>query len=294
MSLSMKKASRKRAKMRIGIFGPSGSGKTISALRLAKGLVGEWDKIVVIDTENKSADLYSHLGGYYTLSLEAPFSPQKFIEAIIFCQKQPGIECIVVDSISHEWEGPGGIMDIHEKLGDKVDGYFKKTTPMHRDFINSITTCSLHIISTGRSKTDYNFEQKTLGGKGKIEKIGTKICTKEGFDYEMTLAFQLNADHLASVDKDRTDLYKDAIPFLITEEIGEKIRDWNNSGEEIKVDPCVSLRQMLIDKLSSKTDKFTNKEVLGELMGRIGFTNSKEILICSDENVLLDCLAALD
>lgn len=44
-------AQRKRAKIRLSIQGPSGSGKTFSSLLIAKGLVGDWSKICVIDTK---------------------------------------------------------------------------------------------------------------------------------------------------------------------------------------------------------------------------------------------------
>jgi len=52
--MELRKAERKKAKLKIGIAGPSGSGKTYSALRLARGLATSWDKICLIDTENGS------------------------------------------------------------------------------------------------------------------------------------------------------------------------------------------------------------------------------------------------
>jgi hypothetical protein len=72
--MEFRKAQRQEAKLRIGLFGPSGSGKTYSALLLAKGLVGDLSKVCVIDTENNSADLYSHLGDYSVLPISAPYS----------------------------------------------------------------------------------------------------------------------------------------------------------------------------------------------------------------------------
>jgi len=78
-------AQRKKAKMKLGIQGPSGAGKTFSALLIAFGLTEDWKKIAVIDTENHSSDLYDHLGNYNVLHLDAPFSPEKYIEAIHTC-----------------------------------------------------------------------------------------------------------------------------------------------------------------------------------------------------------------
>ena len=68
----LRKAQRRAAKIRLGLASPSGGGKTYSALLIAKGLAGSWDKVAVIDTENGSADLYSHLGDYNVLQLTAP------------------------------------------------------------------------------------------------------------------------------------------------------------------------------------------------------------------------------
>jgi hypothetical protein len=100
--LQLKKATRKQVKLRLNLSAPSGAGKTYSALRMAKGLVNDWSKIAVIDTENGSASLYSHLGDFNTIDLTPPFTPEKYTEAIHLCEKS-GIECVIIDSSSHEW-----------------------------------------------------------------------------------------------------------------------------------------------------------------------------------------------
>src|SRR6218665_3497512 len=100
--MELKKATRKQVKLRLNISAPSGAGKTYSALRMAKGLCGSWAKIAVIDTENGSASLYSHLGEFNTIDLTAPYTPEKYIQAIELCEKA-GIEVIILDSTSHEW-----------------------------------------------------------------------------------------------------------------------------------------------------------------------------------------------
>ena len=66
--MELQKAQRKQAVIKMGLQGPSGSGKTYSALLLAYGLVKDWDKVVVLDSENHSADLYAHLGDYSVLN----------------------------------------------------------------------------------------------------------------------------------------------------------------------------------------------------------------------------------
>ena len=77
--MQLRKSSKKQAKIKMAIQGCAGSGKTYSSLLLANGLTNDWSKIAVIDSENSSADLYSHLGDYNILSLQELFSPENYI-----------------------------------------------------------------------------------------------------------------------------------------------------------------------------------------------------------------------
>ena len=84
--MELKKAKRHKAYLKLGVSAVSGGGKSMGALLLAKGLVGDWEKIAVIDTENGSANLYDHLGNYNVLELKS-FSPNDYIKAIDVCIK---------------------------------------------------------------------------------------------------------------------------------------------------------------------------------------------------------------
>jgi len=285
----IRKAVRSQAKMRIGLFGPSGSGKTYSALLLAKGLVGDLSKVVIIDTENGSADLYSHLGAYSVLPLLAPYEPRRYIDAIKYCEKE-GFELIIIDSITHEWDGPGGCLDIHSKLGGKFENW-AKVTPLHQRFLESIVSSSCHVITTGRSKVDYAFEGKKDGGRGKVEKLGLKTITREGFDYELTVAFQINQEHYCTIDKDRTDTFRDCSPFQITEETGKVINEWNE-----KVPPAMPIikptdeqaakQEWLIAKIMDDTLGGKDKDRLLYWLNRMKILSSKEIRQCCDDMIL--------
>ena len=109
MAIEFKKAHRSKAKLRLAIAGPSGAGKTYSALLIASGIV-PLEKVAVIDTESGSADLYEDLGGYSTVTINPPYSPQKYIEAIRAAEAA-GFELIIIDSLSHAWSGEGGLLD---------------------------------------------------------------------------------------------------------------------------------------------------------------------------------------
>jgi hypothetical protein len=233
MAFVLRKAERKKAKLKIGVFGPSGSGKTYSALLMAKGMA-PWDKIAVIDTENGSAELYSHLGAYNVITLSPPFHPEKYAEAIIACEKA-GMEVVIIDSITHEWNGTGGILEMADEMAQGSKNSFavwKKLTPMHNRFIDCILQSPLHVICCGRTKQEYVLNQVERNGKtvNVPEKTGMKAMTRDGFDYEMTVAFDLAISHYATTSKDRSGIFMDKTAFKIGEDTGKTLLDWGNSG----------------------------------------------------------------
>lgn len=133
--MEIRKSERKKVKIKLALQGSAGSGKTYSSLLLAKGLAGgDFTKIAIIDTENKSADLYAHLGDYNVVSMETPYSPERYIEAIELCE-EAGIEIIIIDSISHCWDY---LLDVHSKMLGYSFANWSKITPRQNVFVNKI------------------------------------------------------------------------------------------------------------------------------------------------------------
>lgn len=239
--MQFSKAERKKAKLRLGITGPSGSGKTLSALMIAKGLGG---KLAVIDTERGSASLYSEPqtladGSVFdppqfdALELTAPFSPERYREAIALAEAN-GYEVLIVDSASHEWSGSGGCLEINEQIARaKYQGNtwsaWNETTPRHRKFIDAMLESSMHIICTGRSKTE-TAQVLNDQGKKKIVKLGMKTEQRDGFEYEFTVVLDMQHEtNYAVVSKNRTDVFGSE-PELISEQTGVKLRNWLDRG----------------------------------------------------------------
>jgi hypothetical protein len=269
MEFQLHQAKRSKAKIKVGLQGPSGGGKTYSALLLAKGLVGDWSKIAVIDTENHSADLYSHLGNYNVLHLEAPFTPERYISAIQSCEGA-GMQAIIVDSISHEWEGTGGILSIHSNMVGNSFTNWSKLTPRHNEFIQKILQSPAHIIATIRTKQDYVLSEKN--GKQVPEKIGLKGVTREGMDYELTIVFDININHQSRASKDRTGLFDKVPEFVISEKTGQRILQWCNhtiTTDEMKaeISSCKSVEALTTlyheypEYQQSLSDEFTKKKL---------------------------------
>lgn len=231
MKLQLRKAAKQQVKIKIGLQGSAGSGKTYSALKLAMGMTnGDPSKIAVIDTENESASLYSDIfGEFLTVPFEPPYTPERCIEAIDVCEQHEDVEVIIFDSISHEWMGHGGILDLHSQMSGADMLKWAKLTPRHNRFIDRILQCKKHTICTMRSKQDYVM---TENGKGKTipQKVGMKAVTRDGVDYEFTLNFDIDINNFATSTKDRTSLYKGKPEFKITENIGFEILQWCEQG----------------------------------------------------------------
>lgn len=226
--IQLKKATRKQVKLRLNISAPSGAGKTYSALRMAYGITGDWSKVAVIDTENGSASLYSNLGDFNVVDLQPPFTPEKYVEALSACSAA-GMEVIIIDSSSHEWVC---LLEENELLAQSTFkgntwSAWSKTTPRHDRFIAAVLHCPAHVITCTRSKME------TVMGEGKkVHKVGMKDVQREGWEYELTVSLNIDREtHLAIPSKDRTNLFEGKQPFLITEETGQLIKEWCESGE---------------------------------------------------------------
>ena len=229
--MQLQKAQRQQVKLRLGLSGASGFGKSYSALLLAYGITEDWTKIAVIDTENNSASLYSHLGDFNVVSLNQPYSPERYIEAIKLCEENQ-MEVIIIDSITHEWQGKGGCLQIHEQLGGRFQDW-AKLTPRHQAFIDAILQSNCHVITTVRKKMDYSMDRDS-SGKTRVVKHGLKDITREGFSYELTVDFEIiNENHMAKATKDRTGLFMDKPEILITNGVGRMLIDWCNEGVSI-------------------------------------------------------------
>lgn len=229
-------ALREKVKLKIALTGPAGSGKTFSALKLAYGITGDWKKITVADTENRSALYYAgertgewnHID--FPPTIRGGYHPQNWISLISSVEQDPETEVLILDSISHEWDAKGGALDLNASLGGRFTDW-AKVTPLHNAFIDKMRTSRLHIIATMRSKSDFVIEQNEKG-KSQPRKIGLKSVQKDGVDYEFGVIFDIDIKHMAESSKDRTGLFADRMPFLMTEETGQELVAWSKDGAE--------------------------------------------------------------
>lgn len=237
--MQIRKAERRKAKLRLGIAAPSGAGKTYSALLMAFGIGG---KIGLIDTEHGSGDLYAHLGEYDVIGIEAPYTIKKYVEAIAAFE-QAGYTTIIVDSLSHAWAGDGGLLDKQGKMADRGTNSFaawRTITPEHNNLVDAMLKSPCHIIATMRAKQEYVLETNDKG-KQQPKKVGLAPVQREGMEYEFTVMLDVDMNHIASASKDRTSLF-DGQYFKINKDTGSKLLEWLEMGSEAPVfDPIQSI-----------------------------------------------------
>ena len=247
MALVFKKAQREQVRIKISIAGPAGSGKTMSSLLMAYGLIKAehpewdditiWDHIVVADSENGSASLYvgtqvgtTKIGAYNVIDLSPPFTTQTYIDAIHMAEEH-NMSVIIVDSLSHVWSGDGGLLDEQGKIAARTNNSYtswRTISPQYTKLVDTILQSPCHVITAVRAKMDYQ-QVKGDNGKTQVKAVGMGMVLRDGYEYEVTVALMLDADHVASATKDRTGLF-DGQYFTITADTGKKLYEWLSSG----------------------------------------------------------------
>lgn len=193
---ALKPASRQNFKPLIGFFSKSGYGKTYSALLLARGFVGPQGKIGMVDTEQGRGSAYAPtaterlpMGDYFVVELEPPFSPARYISCIEVLERE-GCHIGIIDSISHLWEGPGGVLDMamenEEKSGKAGLHNWRKPKFEYSLFLLKMIRSKIPFVCCLRGKQKSR-QTKDERGKTVIEKDEhISPIGHEDFLFEMT------------------------------------------------------------------------------------------------------------
>lgn len=247
VALEFKKAKKEQVRIKVSIAGPAGSGKTMSSLLMAYGLTRAefpnlseaevWDKIVLCDTENGSSALYvgtqvgtTTIGEFNTIPMSPPYTAQSFMDAVHMCE-QHGMNVIIIDSLSHVWQGESGLLDEQNKIASRTGNSFqswRQISPIYNKLIDTILQSPCHVIADVRAKMDYQ-QTKSDNGKTQVKALGMGLVMRDGFEYETTVSFMLDYDHVANATKDRTGLF-DGKYFVIDANTGKTLYEWLSSG----------------------------------------------------------------
>lgn len=243
MSYTFRPAVREQVGLLMGVIGPSGSGKTFSAMRLAAGIVGKGNRFAVIDTEARRALHYADIFQFDHCQLEPPFRPDSYTEAIKAADKA-GYKAIVVDSMSHEWAGEGGVLDWQDNELTRMagDDWKKRETckmaawikpkMSHKQMVSKLLQVQATLILCFRAEEKVKME-KDAQNKTVIVPIGWQpICSKE-LPYELTVSFLLTPEKPGYPQPLKLqEQHKPLFPLdkMLDEDSGSRIAEWAAGG----------------------------------------------------------------
>ena len=222
-----------QSKAVIGIAGVSGDGKTYTALLIARGMVSKASEIGFLDTENKRGSLYADIldGQFMIGDLYPPFSPTRYAEAIKEFQ-DAGVKVLVIDSVTHEWEGDGGCDDIANlplQQGKKMANWIGAKRE-HKKFMNVLLQSDMDIICCIRAREKTDFTNPTMP-----KSLGVLPICEKNFMFELTASVMMfnqgkSQKHL-KVPSFLVDAFGDGQGYLGIE-TGSKIRAWLDKGKK--------------------------------------------------------------
>lgn len=191
--INIREARREGARSVLGIAGPSGSGKTHTAILLAYGMAGfDAKKIGFLDTENKRGSLYAdilkdddgNIQRFLIADLIPPFTPDRYATAIQEFQAA-GVEILIIDTVTHEWEGTGGCIEIADGYSKPTVGW-NKAKKAHKKFMNTLLQCDMHIICCIRAREQMNFKDPSNPFS-----LGIQPVQEKNFMFEMTVSLMM-------------------------------------------------------------------------------------------------------
>jgi AAA domain len=210
MAFQFKKAIREQVGLIVGVAGGTGSGKTFSALRIAAGISGD-KPFAVIDTEAGRSKHYADMFNFEHGDLHAPFSPDAYKEAILAADAA-GYPCIVVDSMTHEWAGEGGVLEMQEEELDRMAGdnwqkreackmaAWIKPKMAHKKMVQRLLQVRAHLILCFRAEEKVDMVRDDKGKMQIVPKVTrtgldgwVPVCEKN-LPYELTTSFLLTSD----------------------------------------------------------------------------------------------------
>lgn len=253
--MKFQKAIKERLKARVALEGPTGAGKTWTALEWATVLADGGD-VAVIDTEHRSASYYADKYNFDTLHWPAPYDPVQLAKTVNDAGSDYAV--IVIDSLTHFWNGEGGTLDMVDNYAQRNKGNqfggWKTATPAFRYLIDSVLASPCHVVCTMRSKMEHVQEKK--GDRTVIRKVGMAPEMRNGIEYEFTVVGELDTDHHLAITKSRCDLIADKVaqPHRAGE-LAQVFAGWLDTGAEPVEPPATAPARPVREPAAAADDR---------------------------------------
>lgn len=279
-------------------IGSSGGGKTYGNLRMATGMaqamseeLGEEVRVALIETEARRSTYYSDEFDFDILELKAPFTPESYIDAIDEAI-DAGYKVLVIDSLTHEWAGKGGLLEVHSKMPGNSYTNWSKITPRHDAFMDKILDSPIHIFATVRGKDKYVLEE--VNGKQTPRKLNIGYQQRDDIEFLFTVSLNIEqGTHFFSTLKDNTHLFEDRNDVL-TEKDGKALYLWANSGDiKAKKQELDALKEEAKAKIKLKEDEEA-KKIAEEVEKKNKKQARKLTLDETKKEILIKCKEASD
>ena len=254
--INIVEARREGARLLVFLAGVSGGGKTYTALQLAYGLAKKQGKKVgFLDTESGRGRLYADEmpEPYLYAELPPPFSPARYIAAIDEFAKA-GVEVLVIDSGSHEFEGLGGIQDIAEAGNPRLPNW-NKAKAEHKRFMSALLASPMHIILCLRAREKAKPEKQMVDGREKTVYVdlGLQPITEKNVMFEATVSLMLHdqgrRQDVIKCPTALADIMGRGDGYISMED-GEALRAWVDGAQ--RLDPKVEHSRGLLKLAAEK------------------------------------------
>lgn len=280
MSFTFRPARREKTPLVIGLAGPTKSGKTLSAHRIAAGLA-QGGTVAMINAEGAKGHQYSDRFDYLACDIEAPYRPERYTEALKAAMSlTPRPAVLIVDSMSHMHDGPGGMIEYQSDELDRMAGNdYKKRDRMNwtawikpkaaeNQFIYAMLSADCHVILCFRAKE----KLKIVRGAEPID-LGWQPISSDRIAFETIFTLMLPPHSKGVPDmalSEMRDPFDKIVPAgqALSEETGEKLAAWSAGGVSVRMISEAQRRRLFAVATENGVDADGVKAIVLEVTGQ--------------------------